>query len=91
MNCVKCGTELPAIDGPGRPRKFCGEVCRKAATLEIRRLDGRISKLEAMESTYRFKGASLAGSVAVEIRRLEARLGDLLAAQEGDAEVAGHE
>lgn len=91
MDCAKCGTELPAIAGPGRPRKFCGEVCRKAAALEIRRLDARISRLETMESTYRFKGAALAGSVAVEIRRLEARLSDLLSAQEGDAEVAAHE
>lgn len=87
--CYKCGTELPAIDGPGRPRKFCGEVCRKAAGLEVGRLNARIAKLETSESIYRFKGASLAGSVSVEIKRLEGRLAALLAAQEGDAEVAG--
>lgn len=27
--CPVCGTEIPARPGPGRPRLFCSEVCRR--------------------------------------------------------------
>lgn len=88
MNCVKCGKDLPEIEGPGRPRKFCGEVCRKAATMEVRRLDSRIAKLEKGESNYRIKGANeWAKRAAAEIQRLEARLADLVASKIDDAGV----
>jgi hypothetical protein len=88
LNCLKCGQQLPEIEGPGRPRKFCSEVCRKAAAMEIRRLDARIAKLEKDESTYRIKGAETwAKRAAEEIRRLEARLAELVAPQVDDAGV----
>ena len=86
MNCLKCGKQLPDIEGPGRPRKFCDEVCRKAATMEIRRLDARLAKLEKDESNYRIKGAETWVKRAVEeIRRLESRLAELVASQIDDA------
>lgn len=88
MKCAKCGTELPAQDGPGRPRKFCGEACQRAAVLELKRLDSRIAKLEKDESTWRIKGANgYAASAVIEIKRLEARLAELVAAGD-DAKVS---
>lgn len=88
LNCLKCGHQLPEIEGPGRPRKFCSEVCRKVAAMEIRRLDARIAKLEKDESSYRIKGAGeWAKRAAEEIRRLEAKLDELVATQTDDADV----
>jgi len=91
MGCVKCGKDIPEIGGPGRPRKFCGDVCRKSVTMEIRRLDARIAKVEKDESNYRIKGAEgWAKRAAEEIRRLEARLAELVATQADDANVCTH-
>lgn len=83
MKCLKCENELPEQQGPGRPRKYCGEACQQAATLEIKRLDSRIAKLERDESTWRVRGADgYAKSAALEIRRLETRLALLMATGE---------
>lgn len=85
MSCAKCGKELPPQEGAGRPRKFCGEICQKAATMEIKRLDSRIAKLERDESTWRIKGATgYAAGAVEEIKRLEARLAQLVAAGDED-------
>ncbi len=86
-SCAKCGKELPIQEGAGRPRRYCGDVCQRAATMEIRRLDARIAKLEKDESTYRIKGADgWAKNAAKEVERLEARLAQLVAASD-DADV----
>lgn len=85
MKCLKCESELPEQQGAGRPRKYCGEACRQAATLEIKRLDSRIAKLERDESTWRIRGATgYATAAATEIRRLETRLALLMAAGEDE-------
>lgn len=86
MNCLKCGNELPPHDGPGRPRRYCGDTCQKSATMEIRRLNARIAQLEKSESLWRIKGADgWAKGAAVEIKRLEARLAQMVAADEGES------
>jgi len=80
MKCLKCEAELPEQQAAGRPRKYCGEACRRAATLEIKRLDSRIAKLERDESTWRARGSDgYAKNAAIEIKRLEARLLELVA------------
>lgn len=43
--CCKCGAALPAPTR-GRPPKFCSTVCRRAAELEIRRINRRLEALE---------------------------------------------
>ena len=74
-------------EGPGRPRKFCGEICRQTATAEIKRLNSRIAKLERDESNWRIRGASdFAAKAAKEIERLEERLALLVAAGDDDEE-----
>lgn len=81
MKCAKCGNELPEQEGAGRPRKFCGETCKRTATMEVRRLDSRIAKLERDEVTWRCKNyLGYADNAVKEIRRLEARLAELVAA-----------
>lgn len=83
MKCLKCDQELEEQQGAGRPRKYCGDACQRAATLEIKRLDSRIAKLERDESTWRVRGADgYAKSAASEIKRLEARMASLLAGSE---------
>ena len=85
--CLKCGAELPDQPGRGRPRKYCGEACLKSATMEVRRLDARIAKLEIQESQYRINAAPATGRVTQEIARLESRLAKLVdAADTGDQE-----
>lgn len=87
MSCAKCGKDLPPQEGPGRPRKFCGGICRQTATAEIKRLNSRIAKLERDESNWRIRGAdSFATRATKEIERLEERLALLVAA--GDDEEA---
>lgn len=43
--CVMCGRALtqPAT---GRPRRYCSTGCRRAADLEVRRLDRHLDQLE---------------------------------------------
>ena len=86
MNCAKCGKDLPAQEGAGRPRKFCDAGCQRAAAMELRRLDALIAKLEKDECTYRIKGAEgWAENSAKEIKRLEERLAQLVAAGAGES------
>jgi len=44
-HCVKCGTgvEQPTT---GRPRSYCGPVCRRAAEFKLRRLQRRLEAAE---------------------------------------------
>ena len=87
MKCLKCDKELPEQQGAGRPRKYCGDACQRAAALEIKRLDSRIAKLERDESTWRIKGYTWADGAVKEIKRLEARLAQLVAAGDEGVDV----
>src|SRR5687768_17907774 len=46
--CRKCGAELPEAAGPGRPRSYCSVGCRRAAELEVRRLQRALENTEDM-------------------------------------------
>jgi hypothetical protein len=50
--CVKCGAPL-AQPGRGRPRLYCGDLCRQASAYEIRRIRRLLSSLAAEASYYR--------------------------------------
>ncbi|MDO8614987.1 MAG: hypothetical protein Q7T33_04540 [Dehalococcoidia bacterium] len=52
LGCAKCGTALQQPK-TGRPRLFCGEICRQAAAYEVRRVQRLLSSLEADASHYR--------------------------------------
>ena len=56
--CVKCGVPL---DQPttGRPRIFCGPVCRQAAAYEIQRLNRHLMALEERASELRHSRSSI--------------------------------
>ena len=42
--CAKCGTALAPYVGTGRPSAYCGEVCRRLAEYEIKRIDRRLAQ-----------------------------------------------
>ncbi|MFN2488797.1 MAG: hypothetical protein ABR529_03470 [Actinomycetota bacterium] len=89
--CVKCGRELERA-ATGRPKRYCGTPCRRAAEFELRRIQRQIEDLEHMERTWRQElnpatarlGASKGyaegqhGFYAAEIARMETRLRSLL-------------
>lgn len=83
-NCIKCNAKLPEHEGPGRPKDYCSTACRRAAELEIRRLDRRLEALEVRMSGLRLGyGITQAGDeerLSREIERHEARLRSLMAA-----------
>ena len=41
--CVKCGTQLERAPGPGRPSRFCSQVCKRLVEFELRRIDRRLA------------------------------------------------
>lgn len=43
--CVKCGADLPT-PGRGRPRRYCGTGCRRAAEYELRRVQQALLDVE---------------------------------------------
>lgn len=84
MPCAKCGTRLPARKpGAGRPRSYCGTPCRRAAEMEIRRVQDALSKVEELQRQVRFGWGQHrpdeAAAFDAEHERLEARLRELLA------------
>ena len=46
MACPVCSSAVEATSGPGRPRVYCGDTCRRAAEFRIRRLAVRIDHNE---------------------------------------------
>ena len=46
MTCPSCGADVEQTTGPGRPRIYCGETCRRTAEHRIRALGRRIDKTE---------------------------------------------
>jgi sugar-specific transcriptional regulator TrmB len=89
--CAKCGRELEELADTGRPKRYCGTPCRRAAEYELRRIQRQLEALEEQERHYRREcdpaTARWGGQPEVmraqhkwyvdEIARLEARLLDL--------------
>jgi hypothetical protein len=80
--CRKCGAELPEAAGPGRPRSYCSVGCRRAAELEVRRLQRALENTEDMIRQCRFgwncHTEADIPKYAAEVERLEARLREVL-------------
>lgn len=97
MACVKCGAELEAPAKGRRPR-YCGEACRRAAELEVRRIQHRLEDLEARAECYRpgratyewgygpERAAEIHAEALEDVSRHEARLRELLDPGEDDDE-----
>lgn len=83
--CAKCGIPLPRQDqAPGRPKTFCSAACRRAAALEVRRIDTRLAKLETELMNTRLPGHLILAKpeeLAAEIARQEDRLRKLLSVE----------
>src|SRR5436190_11301813 len=47
MTCVRCGAELNQREGAGRPRRFCGNACKRSVEFELRRFERRLVNLDA--------------------------------------------
>lgn len=87
LSCAVCQAPLeqPAT---GRPRVYCGQVCRRAAEYELRRLQSLLTVAEKAEQRHRLAAASTtyaaserkaAKAWAGEAVRLRTRLRELLA------------
>jgi hypothetical protein len=87
MNCMHCGAPLDDAPRPGRPAKYCGKGCRRAAELEVRRLNRAVETLEDDARWARISGRAGARRLAAITRELDTannRLRALLAASEGE-------
>jgi hypothetical protein len=77
-NCKFCRREIPKRDQElGRPCSYCGEACRRAAEMEIRRVHERLAGLEGRLSECRLGPVQTLDDVSaleVEIGRQTARL-----------------
>lgn len=85
-NCLKCGKPIEKPAKQGRPPKYCGNACRRAAEFELRRINDHIAKLESNFSHARLHGRSSTvwlppGTYEAEIARFEERLRALLIEQ----------
>lgn len=87
-NCIKCGANIAAHAGAGRPKAYCSDACRRSADLEIRRIDRRMEKLEMDAQNLRLGRGMFtdcdAEKIAAEIEQNEARLKLLLSGNDGD-------
>ncbi|MEC4747959.1 hypothetical protein [Methylomicrobium sp. Wu6] len=91
MNCIKCGRDFTTTATTGRPPSYCSTACRRAAEMEITRINRRLEALEDELITYKKwgKGRDSAGRTGPELLELqqgiiaetEARLRELLDAQ----------
>ena len=76
VDCKVCRREIPDQER-GRPRSYCGEACRRAAEMEIRRVNERLAGLEGRLSECRLGPVQTFDDVSaleVEIGRQTARL-----------------
>lgn len=90
--CGICRKPLRA-GGTGRPPKFCGTGCKRAAEFAIRRLTHRLQTVEALASEARLDGAldrvdrgraaEQEKACLEELERLQTRLVKLLDDGEG--------
>ena len=66
--CPGCGGSMPPPKGNGRPPRYCGEHCRKAAERERRREERRLAEALAAE-VLRLQQLAERQAVAVELVR----------------------
>ena len=93
--CPKCAGPIERRPGRGRPRIYCGRICRAQGGYEIRRIQRRLQGLESCLSALRqerddwirdYQGRTPAQqrkAVEAEIAEAEARLALLLAESRG--------
>src|SRR3954447_2291050 len=53
--CPRCRADLDQKDRPGRPRRYCGELCRRDAEYEIRRIQRRLEHSERQLQASRYE------------------------------------
>jgi len=87
-NCIKCEQPIEENKGTGRKKVYCSVACRRAAELEIKRTNERITGLERIAENYRLKIPVLdvygkEEDVFAELNRQENRLKELLAGMNG--------
>jgi hypothetical protein len=90
--CLVCRVKIEPKSGRGRPPLYCGQVCKRQARYELRRVQQRLYNLESERevcrrpdySTLRFISGRTAAErlvdIEVEIARANRRLRELLAA-----------
>jgi hypothetical protein len=61
--CAHCHIELPSTE-TGRPPKFCGEPCKRAAGYEITRVNRLLEKLEGQLSDERISRTHSVGELS---------------------------
>lgn len=95
MQCVKCGETLPERTGPGYPRSYCSQACKRAAEFEVRRINRHLERLESSRSDARTTAehhpdmttigmvtvTQRVEAISAEIARTETRLHELLEAR----------
>lgn len=81
-NCAKCKQPIKENKGIGRSKTYCSIGCRRAAELEIRRVNERLVKLENVAQDYRLGAPMICfekeEDILAEIKRQEVRLAELL-------------
>ena len=87
-NCAKCKQPIEESKGTGRKKVYCSVACRRAAELEISRINERITGLERIAESYRLKIPVLdlygkEEDVLAELNRQESRLKELLTGMDG--------
>ena len=86
--CPMCPRPLPRSTARGRPKDFCGPLCRKAASLELGRVSRRLEVLEwrrtssTITNPALFHNADDPKAIDAEIRRERRRLNEILAGRE---------
>jgi hypothetical protein len=80
--CGFCRREFSKIEPQqGRPRVYCDDACRRAAEMEIRRVNDRLAELERRVSESRMgpiQSFDDPAALEVEIGRQRSRLLELL-------------
>lgn len=67
VTCPRCGAALPPAAPTGRPRVYCGPVCRRDAEYALRRLQGHLTTAERSLQSARF-ALELAEAFPYEMR-----------------------
>lgn len=64
--CATCGRSFVRKGGRGRPQRYCGTVCRRAAEYELARVQGLVRRAQ-----QRCQDAALAVAVSNHYRRAD--------------------
>jgi hypothetical protein len=95
VTCLECAGSLPAAAATGRPRSYCGNLCRKAAEYRLRRVQALLLAAErsllrsrAFEVSHSWVGKTSAEIEfwQGEVARLTADLRTNLAAMSAETE-----